>query len=326
MRRWRRAKAGEGQVVLLCGEAGVGKSRIAQTLRDLIGDDPYIRVRYQCSPYFTNSALHPIIRQLTQAAGFSAHDSPECKLERLKDTLALATDRAQEAAPLLAELLSIPISERHTSSTVSPDELKERTLFVLIEQMEGLAARRPLLLLFEDVHWIDPTSQELLNCIIDRMQSLPVLLIITFRPDYHPPWVGSPNVTLFTLSRMGSRDCAAIVEGVTGGKSFPDEVLQQIVAKSDGIPLFVEEIAKTVIETNMLREEPTRYVLAGPLLPLAIPSSLRDLLMARLDRIASAKEVAEAGAAIGREFSHELLAAVVDKSEPQFAKSARRVS
>ncbi len=325
-RRWQRAKAGEGQVVLLCGEPGIGKSCIAQAFRESLRDSPHIRMLYQCSPYFINTALHPVIEQLNRAGGFGPHDPPERKLERLEATLALGTDRARDVTALLANLLSIPLGTLHRPVASSPEELKEKTLAALLDQMEGLAARQPSLLVFEDVHWIDPTSQELLDRCVDRVQSLPVLLIITFRPDYSPPWAGAPHVTLFTLNRMESHNCAAIVRMVTGGKPFPDEVLRQIISKTDGIPLFVEELTKTVIELSVLREEPDRFVLDGPLPPLAISSSLHDSLMARIDRMGSAKQVAQAGAAIGREFSHDLLAAVLGMPEPDLATALAQLT
>jgi class 3 adenylate cyclase/predicted ATPase len=310
VRRWRRAKAGDGQVVLISAEPGIGKSRLTQALRESIAAEPYIRVRYQCSPYFTNSALHPVIDQLERAAGFARDDTPEGKLDRLERMLARATNGGDKVAPLFAELLSVPTDRRYPALDLSPEQRKERTLAALIAQMEGLAARQPLFVVFEDVHWMDPTTLDLLDRVVERVQAIPVLVIVTFRPEFVPSWTGQAHVTLLALSRMDRRQCAVMVEKVTGGKALPDEVLGQIVAKTDGVPLFVEELTKTVLESGLLVEEADRYVLTGPLPPLAIPATLHDSLMARLDQLAPVKEVAQAGACIGREFSYELLAEI----------------
>ena len=315
LRRWHRAKKGEGQVVLFSGEPGIGKSRITLALRERIADEPHVRIRYQCSPYFTQSALFPFAEQLRLAAGFAREDGPEQKLDKMEAMLRLAMDDIADITPLFAALLSIPTGKRYPVLELAPDRWKERTFGALLQQMEGLARHQPMLLVFEDAHWIDPTSLELLDRAIERVQTLPILFIITFRPDFAPPWVGQPNVTLLSLNRMGRRECAAMVEKVTDGKALPDEVLDQIVTKTDGVPLFVEELTKTVLESGLLEEQPDRYVLGGPLPPLAIPTSLQDSLMARLDRMAPVKEVAQMAATIGREFSYDLLAAVSPLSE-----------
>ena len=293
VRRWRRAKVGEGQVVLISAEPGIGKSRLAQALRERMATDPYIRVRYQCSPYFTNSALHPVIDQLERAAGFARDDTPEGKLDRLERMLARATNGGDKVAPLFAELLSVPTDGRYPALDLSPEQRKERTLAALIAQMEGLAARQPLFVVFEDVHWMDPTTLDLLDRVVERVQAIPVLVIVTFRPEFVPSWTGQAHVTLLALSRMDRRQCAVMVEKVTGGKALPDEVLGQIVAKTDGVPLFVEELTKTVLESGLLVEEADRYVLTGPLPPLAIPATLHDSLMARLDQLAPVKQIAQ---------------------------------
>jgi class 3 adenylate cyclase/predicted ATPase len=321
VRRWRRAKAGDGQVVLISAEAGIGKSRLAQALRERMATDPYIRVRYQCSPYFTNSALQPVIDQLQRAAGFARDDTVEHKLDKLERMLAKAMNGDGEVAPLFADLLSIPTDGRYPALDLSPEQRKERTLAALIAQMEGLAARQPLFVVFEDVHWMDPTTLDLLDRVVERLQALPVLVIVTFRPEFVPSWTGQAHVTLLALSRMNRRQCAAMVEKVTGGKALPEEVLGQIVAKTDGVPLFVEELTKTVLESGLLAEEADRYVLTGPLPPLAIPATLHDSLMARLDQLAPVKEVAQTGACIGREFSYELLAAISPLPETELTSA-----
>jgi class 3 adenylate cyclase/tetratricopeptide (TPR) repeat protein len=309
MERWSRAKDGEGQVVLLCGEPGIGKSRITQVLRERVADEPHIRLRYQCSPYYTNSALHPIIDQFERAAGFAREDTPEAKLDKIEALLGRALDDVSQAAPLFAAMLSLPL-DRYPPLNLSPQKQKENTLQALADQVEALSQKQPVLMIFEDAHWIDPTTQEALDLIVPGAASARALVILAYRPEYEPPWTGHGHVTPLTLTRLGRRQAAAMVEKVTGGKPLPDEVLDRIVAKTDGVPLFVEELTKTVLESGLVEEANGKYQLTGPLTELAIPSTLRDSLMARLDRLAAVKEVAQVGACIGREFSHQLLAAV----------------
>jgi class 3 adenylate cyclase/predicted ATPase len=325
--RWQRAKLGEGQVVLLAGEPGIGKSRIAQVLHQHLGDELHIHLRYFCSPYRRDSTLHPVIDQLERVAGFERDDSPERKLDKLEALLARSTDDVVGAAPFLATLLAIPIRGRYPPLIMSPQRQKEKTLEVLVDQLEGLARHGPVLVVWEDGHWTDPTSLELLGLMIDRVQAIRALLMITFRPEFVPPWIGHAHVSALTLARLGQRQAATMVEHLTGGRALPTEVLEQIVAKTDGVPLFVEELTKAVLEGGLLRDEGDRYALVGPLPPLAIPATLHDSLMARLDRLAPVKEVAQIGAAIGREFSHELLAAVAsmpsDRLEDALAQLCR---
>ena len=317
LRRWQQAKGGEGQVVLLLGEPGIGKSRLTAVLQERIADEAHTRLRYFCSPYHTDSALYPFISQLERAAKFERDAPPETKLQHLETLLTASARNLPEDAALLAELLSIPTGDRYPALNFSPPQKKEKTLAALIAQLEGLAAYRPVLMLFEDAHWIDPTSRELLERTVDRVQSLPVLLLITFRPEFTPPWVGLPHVTLHPLNRLSRRHGAAMIERLTGGRPLPREVADQIIERTDGIPLFVEELTKTVLESGLLREQDGRYVLDGPLPPLAIPTSLHASLMARLDRLAPVKEVAQIGAAIGREFSYELVAAATHRSDAE---------
>jgi class 3 adenylate cyclase/predicted ATPase len=308
--RWQQAKGGEGQVVLLSGEAGIGKSRITQTLRERIAEEPHIRLRHQCAPYYASTALHPFIRQLELAAGFAPDDSAGTRLDKIETLLTGPAETRVEVAPLFAALLSVPAGDRYPPLELAPQRLKEKTLEALCDQVVALAARRPVLIIFEDVHWADPTTQEALELTIDRIQNAPLLVVITSRPEFTPPWHGYAHVTALALNRLGGEHCASIVANVTGGKALPEEVLDQIIAKTDGVPLFVEELTKTMVESGILQEKDDRYELTGPLPPLAIPSTLQDSLMARLDRLASVKAVAQIGAAIGREFSHQLLAEV----------------
>jgi class 3 adenylate cyclase/predicted ATPase len=307
--RWRRAVDGEGQVVLLSGEAGIGKSRIVQALRERLAGQPYTPLSHYCSPHHTASALYPIIGLLERAAGFTREDSTDVRLDKLAALLAQGTERLADAVPLVADVLGIAPGERYPSPNLSPQRKAQRTLEVLVEQVEGLASRQPVLALYEDVHWIDPTSLAALGLLIERVQRLPVLVLITFRPEFIPPWSGHAHVTQLSLARLTRRHGAAIVTRLAAGKALPEEVLDRIVARTDGIPLFVEELTKTVLESGLLQDAGDHYELAGPL-PLAIPSTLQDSLMARLDRLAPVKEIAQTAAAIGREFDHQLLAAV----------------
>jgi predicted ATPase/class 3 adenylate cyclase len=324
--RWERAKEGEGQVVLLSGEAGIGKSRITQTLRERLVDEPHTRLRYQCSPYYTNSALHPSISQLEHAARFAPDDPPQHKLDKLEALLGQSIEAVQEVAPLFAALLSIPTGDRYPPLDMTPQRQMEQTLETLVDQLVGLAARQPVLFILEDAHWIDPSTLEMIELTVNRVQDSPVLLVITCRPEFTPPWSGHTHVTSLTLTRLGRRESATMVENVTGGKAAPAEILDQIVAKTDGVPLFVEELAKAVLESGLLEEEAERYVLSGSLPPLAIPASLQDSLMARLDRLSPIKEIAQMAAVIGREFSYELLAAVSTASDNELADALAQLA
>jgi predicted ATPase/class 3 adenylate cyclase len=325
LERWSLARGGEGQVVLLSGEAGIGKSRISRALLERLGDETYTRLRYYCSPYHTNSALHPVIEQLERAAGLTADDSADFKLDKLEAVLGQAIGRVTEVAPLLAALLSIPSEGRYPPHNLTPAVQKMRTLDALVGQLEGLAAQQPVLMVFEDAHWIDPTTIELFELVIERVQHLPVLLLITFRPEFNSPWAGHAHTTSLALNRLGRNQGAAMVAGLIGGRPLPAEVMEQILAKTDGVPLFVEELTKTVLESGLLADAGDHYELAGPLPPLAIPTTLQDSLMARLDRLAPVKEVAQIGAVIGREFSYELLAAVATMSSNQLSDALEQL-
>ena len=315
--RWQRAKDGAGQVVLLAGEPGIGKSRLIHSLRERLGGEPHTPLSHFCSPLHRTSPLHPIIGLLERAAGFARDDPPGRKLAKLEALLARGTEGVAAAAPLIAALLAIPAGDRYPPLNLSPQRQKERIFEALLGQLAGLAAEQPVLALYEDVYWSDPTTLELLDLVVERVQRLPALVLITFRPEFVPPWTGSPHITLLGLTRLGRGQGAALVERLTGGKALPAEVVDQIVARADGVPLFLEELTKVVLGSGLLTDEGDRYALAGPASPaVAVPATLHDSLMARLDRLApAAKEVAQIGAAVGRDFPHELLAAVAPLPE-----------
>jgi class 3 adenylate cyclase/predicted ATPase len=310
LRRWARAKAGDGQVVLISGEPGIGKSRLTAALAERLHGEPNLRLRYFCSPYHQDSALYPFIDQLGRAAELTPDDSPAVRLEKLEGLLSRAAPPDEDVA-LIADLLSLPASDRHPLPNLSPQRKKERTLEALIRQLDGLACQLPVVMVFEDTHWIDPTSSELLDLTVERVSSLPVLLIVTFRPEFQPPWIGQPQVTILALNRLDRRDRTVLVEQIAGGKALPDEVVAQIADRTDGVPLFVEELTKSVLESGV------------PL--VGIPTTLHDSLMARLDRLSSVRRVAQIGAAIGREFSYELLRAVSRLPEDELQTALARL-
>jgi class 3 adenylate cyclase/predicted ATPase len=324
LRRWARVKTGDGQIVLVSGEPGLGKSRLTAALEERLHTEPHLRLRYFCSPYHQDSALFPFIDQLSRASGFARDDPPAAKLESLKAVLALAAP-PQEDVAFFADLLSLPASERHPLPNLSPQRKKERTLEALIRQLEGWARQMPVVVFFEDAHWIDPTSRELLDLAVERVRSLPVLLIVTFRPEFQAPWTGQSQVSMLALNRLDRNDRSALVAQIAAGKALPDEVVAQIVERSDGVPLFIEELTKSVLESDVLREEVDRYVLDRALPPPAIPTTLHDSLMARLDRLVSVRHVAQIGAAIGREFSYALLHEVSRLSEDELQTSLARL-
>jgi class 3 adenylate cyclase/predicted ATPase len=319
LRRWRRAKDGEGQVVLLTGEPGIGKSRLAAALQERIGSEPHTRLRYFCSPYHKDSALHPVIVQLEWAAGFDRNVLPAVKTAKL-DAMLARTATPQEDAALLADLLSLPKHDRHALTDLTPQQKKEKTFAAVLRQLEGLARHRPMLMIFEDVHWIDPSSRELLDFVVERVPRWSVLLLVTFRPEFSPPWSGQAHVTTVTLARLDRREGAALVQRVVGNAALPSDVVQEIVERTDGVPLFVEELTKAVVEGGASGDDLKVALSATPSSALVVPATLHASLMARLDRLGpAAREVAQVGAAIGREFAYELLAEVVAHSELQGA-------
>ncbi len=313
--RWQQARTGDGHVVLLTGEPGIGKSRIVELLRETVRADQATVLRYYCSPFYVHTALHPVLDQLERAAGLKKNDPPEVKLDKLEAILGPGPDRGIRGTSLLAPLLSIPTGERYPPLDLAPERKKALMLEALLEQLAGLAAQ-PLLILLEDAHWIDPTTTELFQLILERIQRLPVLVIVAYRPGFTPPWTGLPHITSLSLSHLSHRQASALVDKVTRGRSLPPEVLDHIVKRTDGVPLYVEELTKTLLESGALELEGDGFRLTGPLPLLSIPESLHDSLMARLDRLSGVKDVAHLAATLGRVFSYELLAAVSPFDEP----------
>jgi class 3 adenylate cyclase/tetratricopeptide (TPR) repeat protein len=309
LRRWRHVREGEGRVAILTGEPGIGKSHIALALNERLQGEPRITVRYFCSAHHTNSALFPFIGQLERAARFERGDTPAGKQSKLQALVAQSTQDPEHVA-VLANLLALPGDDSHQLQELSPQKRKEKTLETLLTLLDGLATQRPVFIIFEDVHWIDPTSLELLAATVERLPKLRVLMLITARPEFTPPWPSYPHVTTIPLTRLGRRVGAALVERVAGGKTLPKEVMDEILARTDGVPLFIEELTKTVLESGLLQQRAGQYVLERPLPSFAIPTTLHASLMARLDRLAPVRELAQIGAVAGREFHYELLNAV----------------
>ena len=323
LRRWSKAKTGEGQVVLLSGEAGIGKSRLTAALLERLAGEPHTRLRYFCSPQHTDSAFYPIISQMERAAGLAHGDSPQAKLDKL-DALLAQTSTSKQDAALLAELLSLPNDDRYAPLDLPSQQRRQKTLAALDSQLEALARQSPVLMICEDAHWSDPTSLEAFGRAVDRIRTLRVLLIVTFRPEFEPPWIGRPHVAALTLNRLTQSEIGAVIDGVVGNKLIPANIRQDIIERTDGIPLFVEEMTKAVLEAG---NEAAAHAMARaiPSSALAVPASLHASLMARLDRLGPAKEVAQIGAAIGREFSHALLAAVVSKPRAELTAALDRL-
>src|SRR6516225_1909270 len=313
LRRWHQAKAGEGRVVLISGEPGIGKSRLLMALSERIASEPHTRLRYFCSPHHQDSALYPFITQLERAAGFTHRDTAEEKLGKLRDLLA-AGARSDDEIQLLAELLSLPNAA--AALGLSPQQKRERVFEALLDQFEALALGRPVVMLFEDAHWVDPSSLELLDLALDRVARLPLLLMVTFRPELQQSWSGQPHVTLLALNRLGERDVTALVRELAGNAPLGGEIVAEIVERTDGVPLFVEELTRAVLERGDQDNRIAAVLAASPLPNLAIPATLHASLVARLDRLGPvAKEVAQIGAVIGREFPYELIEPVAQRPD-----------
>jgi predicted ATPase len=323
LRRWSRAKIGEGQVVLLSGEAGIGKSRLTVALLEQLAREPHMRLRYFCSPQHTDSALYPVIGEMLRAAGFAHDDSRQAKTDKLDALLAQSSTPPQDAA-LFAEMLSLPNDGRYPPVEVEPQLRRQKTLKALGSRIEALARINPVLMIFEDAHWTDPTSLELFARAVDLAVSHRLLILFTFRPEFSPPWIGRPHVTGLTLNRLARRDIHFLIEGVVGNRSLPAGIRQDIIERTDGIPLFVEEMTKAVLDAEG-ESEAQRAFAGAPTPVVAVPASLQASLMSRLDRLGPAKDVAQVGAAIGREFPHMLLAALMRKPEAELDSDLDRL-
>jgi class 3 adenylate cyclase/tetratricopeptide (TPR) repeat protein len=309
-RRWEQAATGMGQVVLLSGEAGIGKSRLVQVLKEHITSEPHTRIEWRGSPYHQQSALYPVIGHLQRLLR-GHHDAPPAKpLRTLEAALTASGVALSEAVPLLAALLSLPLPASYAPLTLTPQRQRQKTLEILLAWLHRETQRQPVLLIVEDLHWVDPSTLELLSLLIEQCAPMRLCFVLTARPEFHPPWAMVAHFTALTLRRLASAEVGRLVTHVAGDKALPPAVLQEVVRKTDGVPLFVEELTKTVLESGLLEEQEDRYALHGPLPPLAIPATLHDALLARLDRLAAAKIVAQLGATIGRTFAYDVVQAV----------------
>jgi class 3 adenylate cyclase len=325
--RWAQVRDGLGQVVLLSGEAGIGKSRLVQVLTEQVAAEAQAWLTpCQCSPYHQYSALYPWIDMLERVAlRFTREEPPQQKFSKLEGFVVQYGLPLAEAVPLLATLLSLPLTADYAPLNLSPEQQKQQTLQALLMILLRIAAQQPVLVVIEDLHWVDPTTLELLSLLVDQGPTTRILTLLTCRPDFTPPWTGRANLTQITVNRLPRRQAEEVIRQVAHGKTLPPEVVAQIVAKTDGVPLFVEELTKMVLESGLLQERDDRYALTGPLPPLAIPATLHDSLMARLDRLATVKALAQLGATLGREFSYDLLRAVAPWDEATLRRGLQQL-
>jgi TOMM system kinase/cyclase fusion protein len=325
--RWAQVKDGMGQVVLLSGEAGIGKSRLVQVLAEEVAAESQAWLTLcQCSPYHQHSALYPVIDLLERVVlQWEREESPQQKLDKVEGFLVQYGLPLAETVPLFAALLSLPLSSRYAPLTISPEQQKQRTLHALLTILLRRAAQQSVLFVMEDLHWVDPSTLEFLSLLVDQGPTARILALLTYRPDFNPPWSGRSHLTQVTLTRLPRRQAAELTGRVAHGKALPPAVVAQVVAKTDGVPLFVEELTKMVLESGLLEERDDRYELTGSLPPLAIPSTLHDSLMARLDRLAAVKALAQLGATLGREFAYELLHAVAPWDEDTVHQGLHRL-
>ena len=316
LRRWEQSKEGLGQVVLLSGEAGIGKSALVQTLREHVGREGCARLTFRCSPYHTNSALYPVIAHLQRLLRWERDEAPEARLAKLERLLDASRQPLAEVVPLLAALLAVPLPEgSYAALTLTPQQQRQQTLDALVAWLLAEAERQPVLAVYEDLHWADPSTLELLGALLEQAPTVPMLTVLTFRPVFVPPWPSRSHLTPITLNRLERPQVEALITHLAGGKALPAEVVAHIVAKTDGVPLFVEELTKMLLESDLLQEDTQHYVLTGPLTAVTIPATLQDSLMARLDRLGAARDVAQLGAVVGREFAYDVLQALAPLDE-----------
>ncbi len=323
--RWEQVTEGQGQVVLLSGEPGIGKSRLVQVVEDRVAGTPHRRLECRCSPYYQHTPLYPLIDLMPRVLEWRRDDTPQGKLRKLETDLAQYPVSRADVVPLLASLLSLPRSELYPLPAMSPERQRQKTLEAVVAVLVAIAAGAPVLLIVEDLQWSDPTTLDLLTLMLDQVPMARILTLLTSRPSFVPPWTPRSHLTPLTLTRFTYKQTELMVGRVAGGKVLPAEVLQQVVTKTDGVPLFVEELTKMVLESGLLREHDDHYALTGPLPPLAIPATLQDSLVARLDRVATVKEVAQLGATLGRAFLYELLRAVSPLDEATLQRELGRL-
>jgi predicted ATPase len=315
-RRWEQSKEGLGQVVLLSGAAGLGKSSLVAALRAQVGREGSARLTLRCSPYHTNSALSPVIEHLQQVLQFERTDPPETKLAKLEQGLQTCRLPHEEVVSLFGALLAVPLpAARYAARSLSPQQQRQQTQDALVAWLLEEAARQPVLAVWEDLHWADPTTLELLGLLVEQTPTAAMLHVLTFRPEFAPPWPTRSHLTPITLNRLERPQVEALIAHLAGGKALPAEVVAHMVAKTDGVPLYVEELTKMLLASDLLHADAEHYVLTGPLSTMAIPETLQDSLMARLDQLATAKEVAQRGAVLGREFAYDMLMAVSSQDE-----------
>ena len=323
--RWERVRERQGHVVLLNGEAGIGKSRLVQVLKTRIADAPHQLAECRCSPYYEDTPLYPITDLLPRVFGWSGDDTVDSKLGKLEQHLAQYEVPLTDTVPLLASLLSLPVPDRYSLPAMSPERHRRRMIDAVLALLLAMAAGRPVLLIVEDLHWVDPSTIEFLTLLLDQVPTAPLFALFTARPSFQAPWPARSHLLVLSLNRFTRRQTELMVGNVAGSKSLPPEVVQQIGDRTDGVPLFVEELTKTVLESGLVREVADHFELTGPLLPLAIPTTLRDSLMARLDRLASVKAVAQLAATLGRAFPYELLRAVAPLEEAALQRELARL-
>jgi predicted ATPase len=324
--RWAQVKDGLGQVVLLSGEAGIGKSRLVQVVKDEISGAIALRIEYRCSPDHQHSPLYPVIAHLERALAWCQGDSSADKLRKLEEALRLSPLPLAEVVPFFAALLSVPLPEdRYPPLTLTSQRQKQKTLEALLTWLLALTERQPVLFVVEDLHWIDPSTLEFLMMVVEQGPTARLLTLLTCRPEFQVPWGLRTHLTPIALQRLPQPQVEVMIARVAGGKALPPEIVTQVVAKTDGVPLFVEELTKTVLESGLLRDNQDHYELRGPVPSMAIPATLHDSLMARLDRLSTVKAVAQLGAVLGRTFSYELLQAVTPLNEAPLQQALARL-
>jgi class 3 adenylate cyclase len=316
LRRWEQSKDGLGQVVLISGEAGIGKSSLVTTVRHQVVQAGYTRLTFRCSPYHTNSALYPVIEHVQRVLQWQPGDTPATRLDKLERMLGGYCRPLEEVVPLYAALLSVPVPEgRYAALTLTPQQQRQQTQDALVGWLLEEAERHPTLAMWEDLHWADPSTLEILGSVLEQTPTVPMLHVLTYRPAFTPPWPVRSHMTPITLNRLERQQVEALIMHLAGGKTVPVDVMEHLVAKTDGVPLYVEELTKMLLASDLLREGEGQYTLTGPLTTVAIPDTLQDSLMARLDQLNQAKEVAQLGAVLGREFGYEMLQMVSPQDE-----------